>query len=297
MIYTLYKQIQSTQDCPLISCSYTEYNTLRKLYKSKIVVFMQQNEENGLIYYQSTLLDGVQHGIFTRHGGTSPEPWAALNLGGTVGDDVQAVRHNHELIYEVLDVDASQACTTWQVHGADVVVAYGVVQGRKWLARADAVITNQPDVPLVMRYADCVPLLFYDPTQKAIGLAHAGWRGTVQGMGVNTVKAMQQAYGSQAQDIHVVIGPSISQEKFQVGEEVVEAVHNHFGTLDGLMVRDPSDGTAYVDLWEANRLDLEQIGVKNIEISGICTYQNTRDFYSHRAENGKTGRFGVVMSL
>jgi YfiH family protein len=259
--------------------------------------FMQQIENNGLIYYQSALLDAVQHGIFTRHGGTSPVPWAALNLGGTVGDDVQAVRRNHELIYQVLDLDASQACTTWQVHGADVIVAHAPVQGRKWLARADGVITNKANLPLVMRFADCVPLLFYDPKQKAIGLAHAGWRGTVQGMGSNTVKAMQQAYGSQPEDIRVVIGPSISQEKFQVGEEVLEAVENHFGTVEGLMERDPSDGTAYVDLWEANRRDLEAVGVKHIEISGICTYQNTHDFYSHRAERGKTGRFGVVMSL
>lgn len=258
---------------------------------------MKRIEVNGLHFYQSAILEKVQHGIFTRHGGTSPEPWATLNLGGTVGDDVQAVRRNHEMIYEILDIAGKQACTTWQVHGADVIVAHGSIQGRKWLARADGVITNKKDVPLVMRYADCVPLLFYDPQKEALGLAHAGWRGTVQGMGANMVKAMQQAYGSRPQDIRVVIGPSISLEKFQVGEEVVESVQNHFGTLDGLMRRDPDDGTAYIDLWEANRRDLANAGVDNIEISGICTYQNTQDFYSHRAEKGKTGRFGVVMSL
>jgi len=94
-----------------------------------------------------------------------------------------------------------------------------------------------------------------------------------------------------------VIGPSISPRHFQVGEEVVEAIESHFGTSEGLMQRDPNDGTAYVDLWEANRRDVERMGVEQVEIMGICTYETTVDFYSHRAENGKTGRFGAVLSL
>lgn len=258
---------------------------------------MRRLDDNGLQFYQSDLFEGIPHGIFTRHGGVSSAPWSALNVGGTVGDDLQAVHRNHQLMYETLGIDGEKACTTWQVHGADVVMANGPVQGRKWVARADAVITNQADIPLVMRYADCVPLLFHDAKQKAIGLAHAGWRGTVKGIGKNTIRAMQTAYGSHPADIHVVIGPSISPEKFQVGEEVVGAFGAHFGTLEGLMKRDPADGTAYLNLWEANRRDLEAVGVENIEISGICTYQTTQDFFSHRAENGKTGRFGVVMQL
>lgn len=258
---------------------------------------MQEIEHKGLRYYRSEHWSALRHGIFTRHGGHSPQPWAALNLGGTVGDTAEVVRQNHILMYEALDVPGENACTTWQVHGADVVVANAPVQGRRWLARADGMITNRPDVPLVMRYADCVPLLFYDPAQHAIGLSHAGWRGTVQGMASRTVQALQQAYGSQPQDIQVIIGPSISGACYQVGEEVVQAAQDYFGTTEGLVQRDESDGSAYLDLWAANRLDLERAGVEQIEVSGICTYQNTRDFYSHRAENGKTGRFGVVLSL
>jgi polyphenol oxidase len=116
-------------------------------------------------------------------------------------------------------------------------------------------------------------------------------------MGVNMIRAMQLAYGSNPRDIAVVIGPSISARHFQVGEEVVEAIEKHFGTTEGLMQRDSSDGTAYVDLWEANRRDVERAGVENVEIMGICTYESTADFYSHRAEKGKTGRFGAVLSL
>jgi hypothetical protein len=254
-------------------------------------------QENGLHFYQSTHWDGVKHGIFTRHGGVSQAPWSSLNTGGTVGDDVVHVRQNHVLMYETLDIDAASACTTWQVHGADVVIADRPVPNRRWLARADGILTNRPDVPLVMRYADCVPLLYRDPIRKVIGLAHAGWRGTVQGMASNMIHAMQQAYGCQPQDIQVIIGPSISIQHFQVGDEVVEALHEYFGSAEGMMRRDPDDGTAYVDLWEANRRDLVAVGVEQIEIAGICTYANHQDFFSHRADKGKTGRFGVVLSL
>ena len=260
---------------------------------------MKRIEHCGLQYYQSSLLNGTQHGIFTRHGGVSETPFAALNTGGTVGDDVRAVHRNHQLMYDALGVNAAMACTTWLIHSADVVVANRPIPKRRWVARADGLITNRRDVPLVMRYADCVPLLFYDPVVSAIGIAHAGWRGTVQGVAYNTVVALQNAYGSDPRDVRVVIGPSISPQCFQVGEEVVTAVAAHFGTLEGLMQRDPADQTAYVDLWTANQRDLERAGVlpQHIDLAAICTHQNTVDFYSHRAEQGKTGRFGVVISL
>jgi polyphenol oxidase len=258
---------------------------------------LERKQVNGLQLYQSERWQDVKHGIFTRHGGVSMAPWASLNTGGTVGDDVEHVRQNHRLMYAALGVRAESACTTWLIHSADVVVADAPVENRRWLARADGIMTNRADLPLVMRYADCVPLLYRDPVQNVIGLAHAGWRGTVQGMASNMVRAMNQAYGCQPHDIEVIIGPSISIQHFQVGEEVVEALQQYFGSTDGMLTRDSSDGTAYVDLWEANRRDLERAGVEQVEIAGICTYANHHDFFSHRADHGKTGRFGVVLSL
>jgi YfiH family protein len=258
---------------------------------------MERSEREGLQYYINPRWQEIRHGVFTRHGGVSSDPWGTLNTGGTVGDDVEAVRENHRRIFAALDVNGERSCTTWQVHGVDVVHANEPVQGRRWVARADGIITNQPDVPLVMRYADCVPLLVYDPVVKAIGLGHAGWRGTVKGMAANMVRAMQQAYGSKPADIQAVIGPSISPERYQVGEEVVAAAHDYYGESADIIRRDPADGTAYLDLWTANMLDFQQVGVTDLEVMGICTYQNTTDFHSHRAEKGRTGRFGVVMSL
>lgn len=259
---------------------------------------MQRIEKNKLLYYRQADWRNVKHGIFTRRGGKSAAPWDSLNVGGTVGDDLTHVAENHQLMYEALDVNAERACTVWQVHGGDVVMAFDPIPNRKWLAQVDSVITDRPDTPLVMRFADCLPILFYDPQKNAIGLAHAGWRGTVAGVAGNTVKAMVQGYGSRPEDIEVVIGPGISQASFQVGEEVVDALRDYYGDdADSLIQRDPNDGTAYVDLPEANAIDLRRAGVENIEVMGICTYQNTDEFFSHRAEKGNTGRFGVVMSL
>jgi len=109
--------------------------------------------------------------------------------------------------------------------------------------------------------------------------------------------AMIRSYGSNPADIQAGIGPSIGPNRYQVGEEVVEAVQQQFGTTEGLIRRDPADGTAYLDLWAANRLDLERAGVGQNEVAGICTAENTDEWFSHRAEKGRNGRFGAVLCL
>jgi hypothetical protein len=258
---------------------------------------MRRVEKANLVYYQFTLWSEVTHGIFTRKGGVSQSPWASLNMGGNVGDDPKSVRHNHELMYTTLGVDDARACSVWQIHSADTVLVDGPVRGRRWLALADGMVTDRPGIPLSMRFADCTPLMFYDPVQGVIAMAHAGWRGTVKGIGRNVVRLMEQSYGCKPANIQAAIGPSIGPERYQVGEEVVAAVVEHFGTVDGLIRRDLSDGTAYLDLWSANSLDLERAGVEQIEIAEICTVENNHEFFSYRAEKGRTGRFGAVICL
>lgn len=258
---------------------------------------MHRNFHRDLVYYQFDLWPGLKHGVFTRKGGVSAVPWASLNLGGTVGDEPEAVRNNHKLIYESLQLASDRVCSVWQVHSADVIVAAGPVPGQHWITKADGMVTDNPDMPLIMRFADCTPLLFHDPVRGVIGIAHAGWRGTVTGVAANTVRTMVETYGCKPQDIQAGIGPSISRDQYQVGEEVVEAVQAYFGTTEGLIKRDPVDGSAYFDLWAANQLDLERAGVGQVEVMGLCTAQHTDEFYSHRAEKGRTGRFGAVLSL
>ncbi len=253
----------------------------------------------GIVYYQFEQWagsNGLKHGIFTRLGGVSRSPWDSLNLGGTVGDDIEAVRENHRRMYAAAGVSQARACTVWQVHSADTVVVRGAVTNRRWLARADGMVTDQVGVPLAMRFADCTPVMLYDRVQHVIGIAHAGWRGTVRGAAVSALRAMQSAFGTRPQDVQAGIGPSIGPERYQVGEEVVEAVRETFGHTEGL-IRRAADGSAYLDLWAANRLALERAGVTDVEVAGICTAVRTDEFYSHRAENGRTGRFGAVIAL
>lgn len=257
---------------------------------------MERIETNGLVYYQFNSL-AVNHAVFTRHGGVSEAPWASLNLGGNVGDSPEAVAENYRRIYAALDMDGSRSCSVWQVHSADTIVATAPTPERGWITHADGMVTDQPATPLVMRFADCVPVLFHDPVQQAIGIAHAGWRGTLQGAGVSVLHKMIDTFGSRPSDIRAAIGPSISAACYQVGAEVVSAVEWYFGTTDGLIQYDPNDNTPHFDLWAANALDLRRNGVEQVEVMGICTASNTDDFFSHRAESGKTGRFVAVISL
>ncbi|MDL1899381.1 peptidoglycan editing factor PgeF [Anaerolineae bacterium CFX9] len=260
---------------------------------------MIQQQVNGLVFYQFEMWQDapLRHGIFTRRGGVSEPPFDTLNLGGNVGDQPGAVRENHLRMYGALGVEDARACSVWQVHSADVVLAEAPASDRRWLTYADAMITDRPETPLSMRFADCVPILFYDPVRAAIGMAHAGWRGTVLGVAANTVQAMVDAFGCQPRDIQAAIGPSIGPDNYQVGEEVVAAVIDYFGSADGLIRRSSQDGSAWLNLWEANRRALERAGVTQVEVAGICTAEHVDEWFSHRREQGRTGRFGAVLSL
>ncbi len=251
------------------------------------------------VYYQFNCWQNapLKHGVFTRLGGVSQNPWCSLNVGSTVGDDSQAVAENRRRMVAALAISPQQVSTVWQVHGIETVVVNGPLKnGRGWLAKADGMVTNQVGLALTMRFADCVPIMLYDPEHHAIGIAHAGWRGTVDATVLSTLYTMQTTYNSRPIALQAGIGPSIGPEQYQVGEEVVAAAQARFETLDGLVKR-ATDGSAYFNLWEANRRLLADAGVQQIEVAGICTASHTDEFFSHRAEAGKTGRFGAVIAL
>jgi hypothetical protein len=257
---------------------------------------------SGPVYYQfeqwrsDSTAARMTHGVFTRLGGTSAAPWASLNVGASVNDDPQAVARNAELFYGALAVDINRACTVWQVHGTEVIVAREPRPDRRWLAQADAIITDQIGLPLSMRFADCVPVLLYDPVRHIIGLVHAGWRGTVADAVGSALRAMADTFGTRASDVQAAIGPSIGPECYEVGAEVVAAAETAFGDVRNL-VHYADDGRAYLNLWASNQRALQRAGVTQIEISGICTACHVDEFFSHRAEQGKTGRFGAIMML
>jgi YfiH family protein len=258
---------------------------------------MSFNFHDAIKYYTfSNFGKGVRHGIFTRIGGVSPSPWNSLNLGGTVGDDVEHVRQNRQLVFDALGLDILTLFDVWQVHGTDVVLADKFRPLDEPHQKADIILTDKPNVTLVMRFADCTPIFLYDPVRNVIGLAHAGWKGTVKGVAKVAVEAMVDRFGCVSADIKAGIGPSIGPDHYEVGDDVVLEVEKAFGT-DNLVLKQNEKGKYHFDLWEGNRLLLNDCGVKDIEISGLCTACNLEDWYSHRAEKGKTGRFGALLCL
>jgi polyphenol oxidase len=252
-------------------------------------------QHDGLRYFQFDSLQ-TKHAIFTRHGGVSPEPWGSLNVGGTVGDDLERVRRNRILSFEAMGCEPESIFDVWQVHSADVVCARAPRPVDESYRQADIILTDQPHVTLFMRFADCVPIMLHDPRNGVIGVAHAGWMGTLRDVASTTIDAMKRQYGSNPADIVACIGPSIGPDHYEIGADVILQVMQKFGDESELMLKS-HNGKIHFNLWETNRLLLERAGVQHIEISGICTACNTTDWFSHRAEKGRTGRFGALIGL
>ena len=251
----------------------------------------------GVRYYHfENLGDGLIQAVFTRHGGDSPEPWASLNLGGTVGDAPERVRANRQRALAALGRGLESVYDVWQVHGTRVAIAVVPHSLDAEHLKADIILSDTPGLTLMMRFADCVPILLHDPVRKVIGIAHAGWLGSVKRIPRLAVAAMQACFGSKPADIRAAIGPSIGPDHYQVGPDVVMQTRQAFGR-DASSLLGERSGTVMLDLWAANRLTLEQAGVRQIEMANICTACHTEDWFSHRAEHGRTGRFAAIIAL
>ncbi len=259
---------------------------------------MEVYQAGSIKYYRFSTFDDqrVYHAIFTRHGGISPTPWKSLNFGASVGDDGKRVSQNKENALAVLGITTDSVYDVHQVHSNEIVYTERPLQADEPHLKADAIITKMPGVTLMMRFADCVPILLFDPFNQAIGMAHAGWIGTINRIAGKTVQKMEETFGTVPNNLLAAIGPSIGPDHYAIGEEVVEKVVSNFGeSVNRLISHD--QGKTYFDLWKANQLILKEAGVNKIETIGICTQCNLDDWYSHRGEHGNTGRFGVVMGL
>jgi len=260
---------------------------------------MPFRDSDGVRYFQfAGLADTtVTHAIFTRRGGVSKGVYAELNVGATVGDERPNVEENLRRSFSALDKPRTSLFDSWLVHGTQALVAEAP-RPSEWERppQADVVMTNRPEVTLFMRYADCVPILYFDPVKKAVALAHAGWRGTLQGVVASVLRTMSATYGSRAEDIMVGIGPAISLGKYEIGPEVGAEVRKVFSNqIEKVLPQ--INGKSHFDLVEANRLMLETNGVEQVELSNICTATDTGDWFSHRASGGETGRFGALIAL
>ena len=248
--------------------------------------------------------DRLVHGFSARHGGVSSAPFDTLNMALHVGDDPALVWENRTRYLHALGLDPMSICTVRQVHGTEIVHVLRRDAGRgarsydDACADADAMITNDSGVVLMLCYADCVPVLLYDPVHNAAGLVHAGWKGTVQRIAAKTAARMGEEFGTQPSDLLVGIGPSISADCYVVGTDTAERFQAEFPAYVNEILTKRSDGL-HVDLWAANRLQLMEAGIAegNIDCADICTSCERTFFYSYRAAGGRTGRLAAVMEL
>ncbi len=258
---------------------------------------MQRNEINGAVFYQSeTLLNfpNLIHAITTRHGGVSPTPFDTMNLSAHVGDEPERVDENLNRLHYALGLERGATVDASQAQADQVARVTANARGTR-IKGIDGLITHERGIPLMLRFADCVPILLYDPAHHAIGIAHAGWRGTVTKVLTNTVNAMRDAFETQVHDLIACIGPSIGPCCYEIGAEVQEKVERAFPDTYELLLH--KNGSTHLNLWQANAIQLRALGVAQIEIANVCTADHTRDFYSWRREHAQTGRFGAVIAL
>ena len=252
---------------------------------------------NGLRYFQFDIFKNhpLSQAIFTRHGGVSPVPWHSLNVGGTVGDDPVRVQENRRQVFMTAGREIESLHDVWQVHSADVVHAEKP-RGNSSPIKADIIISSNPEITLFMRFADCVPIYLYDPNTPAICIAHAGWLGTVRRAAEIAVGAMIQTFGTSPENLLAGIGPSIGPDHYEIGQDVLTQFSSSFGAQASDHIVE-HDRRSYLNLWSANKYLLEEQGVSEIEMAGICTVCENGDWFSHRAEHGETGRFAAIFNL
>ena len=225
----------------------------------------------------------------TRHGGVSPPPYASLNLGFHTDDRPENVLENRRRFLAALGISPDNLATAHQVHGNKVLIARqpGHYEGY------DALITDQKGIFVAVGTADCTPILVYDPVREAVAAIHAGWRGTAQQVAQAALLAMQAAFGTQPGDCHAYIGACIDQDHYEVDENVAR----HFASEHKR--EDAARGKWFVSLKEANKAQLLETGIpeEQIEVSPYSTWTHNEDYFSHRKENGATGRMLAVIGL
>jgi YfiH family protein len=258
---------------------------------------LHRQDANGLVTYhfEALAVENLVHAVFTRLGGVSRGPFATLNVGNSVGDDEAAVAENHARIYAHMDLAANRVASPYQVHGNRVAVVTASDAGRV-IPGTDGLVTNAPGVGLLLRFADCQPILLYDRTHHALGLIHAGWRGVALGIARRAVETMQEAFDSQPEELIAGLGPAIGPCCYTVGQNVAAAMG--YALPDWRLVMSPQAEDQWrFDLPAANAQQLAAAGVREIEQAHLCTACHSQEFFSHRADNGETGRFAVLAYL
>lgn len=246
----------------------------------------------------------VVHGFTTRNGGVGEPPFDTLNLGLHVGDHPNTVISNRRLACESLGFTLRDWVSGEQVHGVNIALVGKSDAGRgsthigTSLTGTDGLITSTPGLLLAAYFADCVPLFFVDPVVPAIGIAHAGWRGTLGGIAERMVEQFQASFDTPPQRLQVWLGPSIGPCCYQVDQSMAEQFRN-LALASSYSVIEQRDATFYLDLRLVNRLRLLAAGLyeQNINVSNHCTSCDTKLFFSHRKHGPTTGRMAGLIGI
>jgi hypothetical protein len=252
-------------------------------------------------------LSFIKHGFSTRLGGVSSGQFATMNFNRKVVnayDDPDNVTENFRRMADSIGFDVNSVVLSKQVHKTNIRLVDVADRGKGLFIprdydEIDGLITDKPNITLVTKYADCVPLFFVDTVKKAIGLSHSGWRGTVAKIGRITVEEMGRAFGSEPEDIIAVIGPSICKSCYEIDGNTVEEFKKAFPDKQDSILTLTDNGKYLCDLWAANRYVLSEAGIpySNIHISGVCTSCNSDILFSHRKTQGKRGSLAAFLCI
>ncbi|MBQ4284709.1 MAG: peptidoglycan editing factor PgeF [Lachnospira sp.] len=257
--------------------------------------------DNGVVYLKYSIfedLDFVKQGFSTRKGGVSEGIYSSMNLTFLRDDSYQNVKRNFELMGQALGIKPEDMVYSKQTHTTNVLKVSGKHRGLGVTKEhiyddVDGLITNESNVCLVTAYADCIPVIVVDPVNKAIGAAHAGWKGTVGNIVNNMITFMSVEYGTKPGDIKAFVGPGICEGCYEVSEDVFLAFNKVYSEEEmGLIIRNGANKGKYqLNLPMANVINLYKTGVDmtNIAVADICTCCNSELLFSHRATNGQRG--------
>lgn len=273
-------------------------------FQSKTMTLNNPDTVPYLTYNSLSEIKFINHAFSTRLGGVSEGEFTSMNMAFNRGDNPECVTENYKRICQSAGFDFDSLTASAQDHNTLVRAVTSENKGTgiykpRDLESVDALITNEKGVTLVTYYADCTPLFFVDTKQKAIGLAHAGWRGTVGRIGEKVVNKMSELYGTNPADIVAAIGPAISVCCYEVDKPCADNFYA-LGDLDSSRFVFPKENGKYmIDLLETNRQILVAAGIKNenITVSDVCTNCNSELLWSHRATKGKRGTMSAFMCI
>lgn len=280
-------------------------NLLNRPIKHKLMITKKSNNIPLLYFKHLSQEESIIHYVSTRKGGISMNEFDSLNLSYQVGDNPEYVRFNRFKLAGELGIHPERLVFARQQHTDTIKYIDGnflLLDGHRkqsYLEATDALITKEPHICLSVLVGDCVPILFYDTVKTIIAVAHAGWKGSLQSITTKVVDKMTHDFLCAPANIKVGIGPCISKKNYVIDSELMLRFKNAFEHFAPEILNEIDENHHELDLVLLNKLQLKEAKIpeSNIEIAGLCTFDQNKKFYSHRFAQGKTGRFACGIMI